>query len=204
MKKMLVVAALVALAAPAFAADYRRPPQYADPLVAAPLFNWTGFYIGANAGYGWASAAGVSPSGFNGGGQLGFNYQMPGGIVLGVETDLSLSGMSDTVGGVRYDVGYLGSLRGRVGVAADRVLFYGTGGLGYGRGELAIGGLANRQTHWGWALGAGVEAMVTPQVSARVEYLYMNLGSETYASVLGPVNVGLTSNLLRAGVNYKF
>jgi outer membrane immunogenic protein len=204
MKKILVAAALVMLAAPAFAADYRRPPQYADPLVAAPLFNWTGFYVGLNGGYGWGTGAGVSTSGFVGGGQLGFNYQLNGGLVLGAETDIALSGMDGTAAGVTFSTDYLGSVRARLGYAVDRVMLYGTGGLAYGRGDLQIGGLSNKQTQWGWALGGGIEAMVAPQLSARIEYLYMDLGHDTYGSVFGPVNVGLTTGLLRAGVNYKF
>jgi outer membrane immunogenic protein len=204
MKKILVAAALVMLAAPAFAADYRRPPQYADPLVAAPLFNWTGFYVGLNGGYGWGTGAGVSTSGFVGGGQLGFNYQLNGGLVLGAETDIALSGMDGTAAGVTFSTDYLGSVRARLGYAVDRVMLYGTGGLAYGRGDLRIGGLSNKQTQWGWALGGGIEAMVAPQLSARIEYLYMDLGHDTYGSVFGPVNVGLTTGLLRAGVNYKF
>ena len=203
MKKMLLAAALVVLAAPAFAADYRTPPQYADPLVAAPLFNWSGFYIGGHGGYGWGTGAGVSTSGFVGGGQLGFNYQIDR-LVLGAEADISVSGIDGTAGGVTFGADYLGSLRARIGYAADRVLLYGTGGLAYGRGDLTIGGLSNKQTQWGWALGGGIEAMVAPQLSARIEYLYMNLGHDTYGSVLGPMNVGFTTGLLRAGVNYKF
>lgn len=204
MKKMLLAAALVTLAVPAFAADYRRPPQYADPLVAGPLFNWTGFYAGLHGGYGWGTGAGVSTSGFVGGGQLGFNYQLNGGLVLGAETDISISGIDGTAGGVTFGVDYLGSLRARVGYAVDRVMLYGTGGLGYGRGDLRIGGLSDKQTQLGWTLGGGIEAMVAPQLSARIEYLYMDLGRDTYASVFGPVNVGFTTGLLRAGVNYKF
>jgi outer membrane immunogenic protein len=205
MKKMLVAAALVMLVAPAFAADYpRRPPMYADPLVAAPLFNWTGFYIGGHGGYGWGTGAGVSTSGFIGGGQLGFNYQLNGGLVLGAETDISISGIDGTAGGVTFGTDYLGSLRARVGYAVDRVLLYGTGGFGYGRGDLRIGGLSDKQTQWGWALGGGIEAMVAPQLSARIEYLYMDLGHDTYGSVIGPINVGFTTGLLRAGMNYKF
>jgi outer membrane immunogenic protein len=83
-------------------------------------------------------------------------------------------------------------------------MFYGTGGLGYGRGDLQIGGLSNKQTHVGWTLGGGIEAMIAPQLSARIEYLYMDLGRETYGSVVGPMNVGFTASLLRVGMNYKF
>ena len=135
---------------------------------------------------------------------MGFNYQLNGGLVLGAETDIALSGMDGTAAGVTFSTDYLGSVRARLGYAVDRVMLYGTGGLAYGRGDLQIGGLSNKQTQWGWALGGGVEAMVAPQLSARIEYLYMDLGHETYGSVFGPVNVGLTTGLLRAGVNYKF
>jgi outer membrane immunogenic protein len=203
MKKVLVAMALL-FAMPAFAADYRRPPVYADPLVAGPLFNWTGFYIGGHGGYGWGTGAGVAGSGFIGGGQIGYNYQINGGLVLGVETDISISGIDGTAGGVTFGADYLGTLRARVGYAADRVMFYGTGGLGYGRGDLQIGGLSNKQTHVGWTLGGGIEAMIAPQLSARIEYLYMDLGRETYGSVVGPMNVGFTASLLRVGMNYKF
>jgi outer membrane immunogenic protein len=202
MKTKLLVTAALLLAAPAYAADYyNKPPVYAN---AASLFNWSGFYIGGQAGYGWGTGAGVSTSGFIGGGQLGFNYQINGGLVVGAETDIAISGISGTAGGVNFGMDYLGTVRARVGYAADRVLLYGTGGLGYGRGDLSIGGLSNKQTQWGWTIGGGIEAMIAPQLSARIEYLYMDLGHDTYGSILGPMNVGFTTGLLRAGVNYKF
>src|SRR3984893_12650504 len=126
MKKTLLAAALVTLAAPAFAADYRRPPEYADPLVAAPLFNWSGFYIGGHGGYGWGTGAGGSPPGFVGGGQLGFNYQIDR-LVLGAEADISVSGIDGTAGGVTFGADYLGSLRARIGYPAARLLLFRSG-----------------------------------------------------------------------------
>lgn len=46
--------------------------------------------------------------------------------------------------------------------------------------------------------------MIAPNISARLEYLYTDFGSRTYQTVGGPVGVGFSSSLLRAGVNYRF
>lgn len=145
----------------AHAADLpaRRAPI---PSVAAvPLFTWTGFYVGVNAGYGFSgSNSGFddptygtvtgstgSDGGFLGGGQVGFNYQLtPGfGLVLGVEADLQAADLRRTgatygIGTMPYyDVGpsldWFGTVRGRIGYAMDRFLVYGTGGLAYGGGS---------------------------------------------------------------------
>jgi outer membrane immunogenic protein len=86
----------------------------------------------------------------------------------------------------------------------DRFLVYGTGGLAYGRGDLAMGGLKNEQTHLGWTIGAGFEAMIAPNITARLEYLYADLGRETYTTVLGPTRVGFDTNIVRTALNYKF
>jgi len=210
MKKLLLaagsaVAMAAATAAPATAGDlpYQRN-YYQAPPPAAALFNWTGFYVGANAGYAWGSALGGSPSGVAGGFTAGYNYQFNPNWVLGTETDIAFSNADTTHNGRKFESDYVGTLRARLGYSVGNVMFYGTGGLAYGRGELSVGGLTNEQTHWGWALGAGVEAMLTEHVSAKFEYLYVDLGKETYQSTLGPQGVSYTTNLLRGGVNYRF
>lgn len=206
MKKLLLAAsAVMAIATPVLAGDlpYRRNDYYA-PGPAAPLFNWTGFYVGANAGYNWGSAAGGDPSGVIGGFTAGYNYQYSPNMVVGVETDIAFSNADDTHNGRKFESDYIGTLRARLGYSVGNVMFYGTGGAAYGKGELSVGGLTNEQTHWGWTLGAGVEAMLTQNVSAKFEYLYVDLGDKNYATIGGPVNVGYTTNLLRGGVNYKF
>ena len=206
MKKLLLAAgALVATAPPLLAGDlpYQRNNYY-QPAPAAPLFNWTGFYVGGNAGYSWGSAIGGDPSGVIGGFTAGYNYQYSPNTVLGVETDIAFSNADDSHGGRKFESDYIGTLRARLGYSVGNVMFYGTGGAAYGKGELTTGGLTSEQTHWGWALGAGVEAMLTQNVSAKFEYLYVDLGDKNYATIGGPVNVGYTANLLRGGVNYKF
>ncbi len=207
MKKLLLAAcAAAAAASPALAGDLplERRSTYVPPEVANRLFNWTGFYAGIHGGYAWGNAAGLNPNGFVGGAQAGYNFQVSPSGVLGFETDISATSIDDKAGGVKFGVDYLGTIRARAGYTVDRVMFYATGGAAYGRGALEAGGLSNTQFHWGWTLGGGVEAMVTPNVSARLEYLYVDLGKQTYQSVVGPIGVGYNSSIVRGGLNYRF
>jgi outer membrane immunogenic protein len=205
MKKPFLAACLsVAAMTQALAGDLPLERRYAAPETYRSLFNWTGFYVGGNGGYAWGSAAGANPNGFIGGAQAGYNYQFSPSGVVGVETDISASSIDGKIGGTKFDLDYLGTIRARAGYTVDRVMFYVTGGAAYGRGDLEVASLSNAQFHWGWTLGGGVEAMVTPHVSARLEYLYVDLAKQTYQTVGGPMNVGYTTSLIRAGVNYRF
>lgn len=157
MKKLLGGIAISALlAAPASTADMRMPVK-APPPVVETVYNWTGFYFGGHAGYGWTGAewlrlSGVltgfdggnpppgifdgAPShdmkGFLGGGQVGYNLQR-GQWVFGLEASLSGSAIKGTSLGPVDDVyttkmGWLFLGTGRVGFAVNRALFYGKGG----------------------------------------------------------------------------
>lgn len=205
MKKLLLAAAAtVALAAPVGAADVlRQPPLTSDP-VAARIFDWSGFYLGGNVGYGWTNLGGIDPRGVVGGVQVGYNYQFQGGFTLGAEADAMLSGIDRTVGAFRAKADGFSSIRARVGYAVDRMLFYATGGWAWGRGTISVGGVSDRQTHSGWVLGLGAEFGITQNVTARVEYLRLNLGAETYATIVGPIRTDLDTGILRLGLNYKF
>jgi outer membrane immunogenic protein len=204
MKKILLAATAAVMAAgTSFAADLGgRPAPYYPP--AAPLFNWTGFYVGGHAGWGWGSALGTDPSGYLIGLQAGYNFQFASGLLTGIESDIAISGIDGSKNGVTFGMDYLGTVRGRLGYAADRFLVYGTAGLAYGRGDVQILGLNNEQTHFGWTVGAGVEAMITPNITARLEYLYADLGKETYTTALGPTRIGFDSSIVRMGMNCKF
>jgi outer membrane immunogenic protein len=205
MKKLLLAAcAAVAVAPHAFAGDLPLQRQYVPPQTYNSLFNWTGFYVGGHGGYAWGSTAGLNPDGFVGGAQLGYNYQFSPNGVVGIESDISTSSISDSGGGVKFGMDYLGTIRARAGYTSDRVMFYATGGAAYGQGDLTVAGLSNTQVQWGWTLGGGVEAMVTPNVSARLEYLYVDLGKQTYQSILGPTNVNYNTSVIRGGLNYHF
>lgn len=194
------IAAMVSLAAPAGAADMTQYGSYGYAAPAAP-FSWTGFYIGANAGYGWGTAGNQSPDGFMGGLQGGYNLQFAGSpLVAGLETDFDWSGISAGA----FSVDYFGTVRARLGFAFDRVMAYATAGLAYGQGQFEVAGLSNTQTHTGWTIGAGAEFALDRNWSARAEYLYVDLGSSTYSSLFGPASVGYDGNVVRAGVNYRF
>jgi len=202
LKKLLLAAALF-VAAPAYAGDLPQR-NYNNPQVYRNLFNWTGFYAGVHAGWGWGDSTGGDLSGHVLGAQIGYNYQMVSGLTFGVETDITFSGIDGAVAGGAFTADYIGTLRARIGYAFDRVLIYGTGGFAYAGGDLKVAGLSNDQDHYGYAIGFGIEGMITSNVSARLEYIYTDFGSRTYQTVVGPAGVGFSSSLLRAGVNYRF
>jgi outer membrane immunogenic protein len=203
MKKTILAATLTAVSlGAATAADLPRGPQpYYAPM--SPVYNWSGFYAGLNLGYEWGRVTNTSgsPSGLAGGGQLGYNWQN-GQFVFGAETDVQVSGADDTFAPWKFSNPWFGTLRGRAGMAFNNVLVYATAGLAYGdlKGELA--GLTETKTELGWTAGLGAEYGFAPNWSAKVEYLYADLGSRTF-SITGTDNA-LHANLLRIGVNYHF
>ena len=223
----------------ALAADLPQPPPPQAPAqyipVVAPVYNWGGIYVGINGGWGWGSAkwtasTGVGPiagtANDNGGvvgGTLGFNYQM-NALVFGVEGDFDYSGINtgttsticNLVGTCQTGNNWLATLRGRVGWAVDRVLFYGTGGGAFANVQTTLNGTGTTHTQAGWTAGLGAEFAFADNWTAKVEWLYVDLGSQSASGVCsialcgGPpalpfsVNTSLTENLVRVGVNYKF
>jgi outer membrane immunogenic protein len=202
LRAIAIAAALIAT--PAAAADLYRPgPAYA----AAPFssYNWNGVYIGANVGYQWGKVTNwgtTAPSGVAGGGQIGYNWQVHPNWVLGIETDLQASGANDTFAAYKFSNQWFGTVRGRAGYAMNNVLIYATGGLAYGGGRVDFGAANESQTHIGWTVGAGVEVGLTPNWSAKAEYLYVRLDDSGY--VLTGLQNGFQSNVFRLGVNYRF
>jgi outer membrane immunogenic protein len=220
MKRSLAAAfGFLALAAlPASAADLPRGAvPYKAPAYVAQ-YNWTGFYIGINGGGGWGDSEwnvfGVShsPSGGMIGGTIGYNWQGPGSPwVFGLEGDLDWTNIRDTsaCGGLICETrnNWFGTVRGRVGYAFDRFLPYVTGGLAVGDIEANRTGLAgSSDTNLGWTVGVGLEGVIAGNWTAKVEYLYADLGDTTCNTVACGVgtNVDLQVNVLRAGLNYRF
>jgi len=218
MIKMLCISSAVAIiaAGAASAADLptrKAPPAYVP--VAAPYYNWTGFYVGVNGGYGLGDSATFGqPDGGLVGGTVGYNYQI-GQIVLGAEGDWDFSDLQHDRGNalanyrIRQDD--IITARARVGWALDRTLLYVTGGYAgvHERGSYfdPVTGLSASQSRWrdGGAIGLGAEYAITNNVTAKAEYLYLPLGSKTY---FGGTPYGATSSsgdsLFRVGLNYKF
>ena len=216
MHKLLIGAAAAALlASPALAADlYVQPAP--SLLGTTSAVNWSGFYVGANVGFGWSRfddgvVGSVDGSGLLGGVQAGYNYDF-GGLVLGVEGDFQLSdvGHSEDVGGGNTgftSVERFGTLRARAGVAVDRFMPYVTGGVAYGRvvtgmknGVMTMSATADQVR---WTVGGGVEYAAFDNVSFKAEYLYADFGSTDFGGG-GGVSVKTTAHVLRAGLNYKF
>lgn len=175
--------------------------------------------------------------GIVGGGQIGYNWQMQR-WVFGLEADIQGTGEKGsraftytTVPGFNINfnlpivtpftltqkIDWFGTVRGRVGILADpKVLMYVTGGLAYGEvnSNESVGGIvpavfSQNNTNIGWTLGAGVEGVISGNWTARLEYLYVDLGTVQGAFTLPSTNISyynsrITDNVLRVGINYKF
>ena len=129
----------------------------------------------------------IKPKGFLAGGTVGYNWQS-GAIVYGIEGDFDWSNVKDSVacGGRRATCetssSWLATFRGRVGYAFDRWLPYVTGGGAYGNVKATVsvaGGLAvsTSSSQLGWTVGAGLEYAFMGNWTAKLEYLYVDLGS---------------------------
>jgi outer membrane immunogenic protein len=197
----LAVAAAALMSSAATAADMQRGPYVSGTYGA---YSWIGGYVGVNGGYQWGSTVNnpTEPSGLTGGLQAGYNWQY-GQFVFGGEIDLQLSGADDTFAPWKFRNPWFGTVRARAGYAVNNILFYGTAGFAYGglKAETTTG-LFESKTHGGWAAGLGMEVGLTPNWTARAEYLYIDLGDRN--SVLTGSANGLESSILRLGLNYRF
>jgi outer membrane immunogenic protein len=233
MRSLLVLVGLAGavVSTGALAADISRPVYKAPAAGALPVtYDWTGFYIGGHVGYGWAErdwrdAFGLNVSnkanGFLGGGQVGFNYQI-GQFVLGAEGDFSWSGIrgnTNTLGIVggpagatfNTDVNWVSTLTGRLGLAFDRWLVYGKGGVAWANNEFSTnaytfpGTVGVSDTRIGWTAGAGVEYAFAPAWSAKLEYNYMDFGDRAVSFAPGiSTSIDQQIHAVKLGVNYKF
>jgi outer membrane immunogenic protein len=225
--------ALVALGAtvPALAADLGARPAYTKaPVYAAPIYNWTGFYVGAHLGGAFSSGsnfnglaiANSSNGRFLGGLQAGADYQFAPNWVAGVEGQYSwLSGSVGAVfPGAPVPFVYtnnqrgLGSITGRVGYTWGPGLLYVKGGYAYSDNNesVTVAGVpvafATDNDHKnGYTVGAGVEYMFAPNWSAKAEYQYYNFGTTTFTAGPAPI-VGARfrddEHTVKVGVNYRF
>jgi outer membrane immunogenic protein len=214
------LASLAALMGTAAAADLPpRPapqPYYKAP-VAMQVYNWTGFYIGINGGGGfgrstWDRTGSFNTSGGLVGGTVGYNYQFGQGVV-GLEGDIDWANINGTTNtacpfGCKTSDHWLSTVRGRLGYAADRFMPFVTAGAAFGDIRASTPGFAGaNNTNAGWTVGAGLEFAIAGNWTAKAEYLYVNLGKLNCGLSCGLAvtdNVSFTTNLVRAGVNYRF
>ena len=217
----------LAMAPPSFASDLPRPhykAPYKAPLYSpVPVFSWTGFYVGINGGYAWgksdwtstATTGSTNPDGGLIGGTFGYNLQT-GNWVWGIEGDIDytwIKGTDTTGSGLCTGAGcqtkntWFGTIRGRIGYAFGRWLPYFTGGGAFGDVKMTANtGLSETETRFGWTVGAGVEYAFLSPWTAKLEYLYSDLGDSTCSAATCGVSttVGFKTNIVRVGLNYRF
>jgi outer membrane immunogenic protein len=211
-----VIAIITAVGGPVSAADMAARPVYKaapPPQAVYTPYNWTGLYIGGHIGFGsvkFEFNTGIdsgSRSSLIGGGQLGFNWQA-GNIVWGLEGDVSGANFSagQEVSTIGAKVDLLASLRGRLGLAFDRILVYGTGGVGYVRGRAGAQTfgtvLTTNFTQSRGVIGGGVELAVINNLTLRAEVLDY-IGTESFG-LGGDLNNNIRDIwVVRFGANYK-
>ena len=111
----------------------------------------------------------------------------------------------------------LGTVRARLGFVGGNALFYGTAGLAYAQNTIKLSASLSdgattvaaadsfSKTYMGWVIGAGTEYQFNRNISAKLEYLYADLGNQTYFKGTAFADkVSVTNNVVRAGLNYKF
>jgi outer membrane immunogenic protein len=200
-----------------------------------PPYSWTGFYVGGNAGYSWGPwdssgfvngfAVNATPNldGALGGGQIGYNWQFES-WVSGIEIDGQVTGEKKFLGWLLmppfnqttdWQFPWFVTVRAREGFAVNTWLFYVTGGLAVGESRFTANFLDPNMTtvdtrsqndiRIGWTVGGGIEAAVFGNWTAKVEYLYVDLGTDNFltGSPFG-MSTRLQDNIGRVGVNYRF
>tara|TARA_R110002020_G_scaffold124533_1_gene281542 strand:- start:5033 stop:5668 length:636 start_codon:yes stop_codon:yes gene_type:complete len=178
------------------------PVAYEQP---APVSDWSGFYLGAYGAYDKGRFDGSDRDGAFGGGAYGGYNMQSGKIVYGVEADIGKNGEEGVVApGVTGEAGLNGSARARVGYDLNPFLIYGTAGVALQDNELSDATSSDSKTAVGYTVGAGAEALVTDNITARVEYRYTDFGSDTYNLNSGPVSSGYDDHSVKVGVGVKF
>jgi outer membrane immunogenic protein len=220
-----VAFAAFGIATQASAADLAaRPYTKAPPMIAA-IYDWSGFYIGANGGGGWShncwtalSAPGLGVPAVNAsegchdatggivGGQIGYRWQS-GGWVFGVEAqgdwaDLRGSNTSIVLAPFvnRSKIDALGLFTGQVGYAWNNVLWYVKGGAAVTHDKyegLNPGVVFDRatETRWGGAVGTGLEFGFAPNWSVGVEYDHLFMGHRNLSFTSVAPPVGINSRV---------
>ncbi len=225
-RKILQRAFAIGLLAGASTAHAADMPLKAPALQS--VYDWTGFYVGGHFGYGGGSLGpGTNPlpeqgvlfptsvTGVIGGYQVGYNRELANRIVLGVEADATFTAPPDPAALGRMPqttfnstIDYVGTARGRIGYAFDRIMPYVTGGFAWGHTSALINdgsGASVGYTQLGWTAGAGVEFAVSGNWSAKLEYEYVDLNRQRYdlsGFLLPGVVIDPRIHLLKFGLNY--
>lgn len=206
----LMVSAVSLAAVSAHAADAvtqipEAPAAYDAPVAA--VSNWSGFYLGGTGSYDWGKVKGgadkPSADGWGGGAYGGYNWQS-GQIVYGAEADIGYNDQKGTSNGVTGEEKLNGSVRARLGYDFNPFMIYGTGGVAIADHKVSSAAGSDSNTSVGYTVGAGVETMVTKNITARVEYRYTDYQDKDYN--LGGTNVsrGFDDQSVKLGIGVKF
>ena len=206
--RLLTSAAVAAICAAGTASANEFPQCFDKSILAfvecpeydSSFYDWSGYYVGAHAGYANLDMSGgydtddlgaavygqdIDPDGFAGGGQIGVNYQSDF-YVLGLEVDASAADMEAAVtrsdGGdtnaVEATINGFGSIRARAGVAMDAILPYVTAGVGLVNYEVKVNDIGagvtteEEDSAIVGVIGGGLEIGLTEQFTIRGEGLY--------------------------------
>jgi len=246
MKKLLLatVAGMALVAAgSANAADLRAPAYKAPPPAIAPVpWSWTGFYIGAHIGGGWGTKDVLDPfaadeifggkavgngsvSGFLGGFQVGYNYQLSW-VVVGIDGDFSFADVrASKIDGGFFEEGGLGvksdwfaTLTGRIGGAVDHALLYVKAGVAWTQDKFSVNCVfctpisTPNETRVGWTVGGGIEYAFTPSWSGKLEYDFLDFGTRRTGTFTCSgecfdtfsFDLQQRISMVKVGLNYRF
>ena len=223
MKKTFTTILFTLAASTAIAADSTTEMLGAPKPMDAVAFSWTGFTVGLQGGYSRNSQdstigglAGLSTdfNGAVGGAFAGFNYQFDNNLVLGIEADIEknrskrTSFLAVAASHIDYGLDWQGSVRGRIGYAADRALFYGTAGWAVGSAYASVaGGQEEQENFTGYTFGAGLDYAFTDRVFGHFEYRYTDFGNKAFVfPALGGARLDaeIDQQALRVGLGIKF
>jgi outer membrane immunogenic protein len=233
---VLVCTSAILISFSALAADLPASVQPAEPVAYVPPFSWTGFYVGGELGWirtdpeyttgalllgtPFVVSAASGKNGLSYGVLAGYNYQI-GNVVLGIEGDFE----GWTVGKIRYTSitgdfltahsKWGGSVRGRLGYSADRVLLYMAGGVAFVSNETSIPttgiSIGGDDVRVGWTLGAGIDYAFTNNWFTGLEYRYSQFQTKSFIYPIPVLNLGmiglkqeLSTNQVTARIGYKF
>jgi outer membrane immunogenic protein len=183
--------------------------QAADPAPGC-ADNWSGFYVGAHAGYGFGDSDTIGAigdadwEGFVGGGLAGYNIQYCD-FVVGIEGDFGFGEIDDADGVVDdIDLEPNGHARIRLGVPMDNIMPFVAAGVAIADIDLTVPGAGNdSETHFGFSVGGGVDVMMSENIIVRAEYLFDYYGEEAYA-IGGGVDVDGYTHTIRGALIWKF
>ena len=179
-----------------------------DPVASSSV--WTGAYAGIHGDLKWRKVGVMGSDDIDlnhspaFGGYIGYNQELYGPVVGGLEVMGGYSGQSASKGGYTAEQSWEASLRARMGYALEQNLFYGLAGLNTSRVTVSNGGSSDTNWMTGWTVGAGIERQLTENITGRIEYDYSRYGKTEFQTAGPNRDVDLTDHGIKLGVGLKF